>query len=260
MRCCHDKRLRIFRLLHDCFSQYLSLFLFFVVFFVKMAVFRISEKYQLENRNFKNRKFQNTSTLLSSTFLLLRPFLSDSCFVGRLRCAIWQNGTNPKKSDIGRVVESYFNLPNQYSSSIILTDRNFILTNRTCAIAITADMSFKTALTADFRRKTREAKTRNWRRRSFTSDTGVTDTGKVFMLLGDEGDEKRHVDPENLVLFLTRLKDFLVKRGVKELSLPVYDPNRGRVHPRALYALIHVTFSNTNIQVFLHKKYYLSIG
>ena len=52
-----------------------------------MAVFRISEKYQLENRNFKNRKFQNTSTLLSSTFLLLRPFLSDSCFVGKLRCA-----------------------------------------------------------------------------------------------------------------------------------------------------------------------------
>ena len=58
-----------------------------------MAVFRISEKYQLENLNFKNRKFQNTSTLLSSIFLLLRPFLSDSCFVGRLRCAIWQNGT-----------------------------------------------------------------------------------------------------------------------------------------------------------------------
>ena len=59
-----------------------------------MAVFRISEKYQLENRNFKKYIFQNILTLLSSTFLLLRPFLSDSCFVGRLRCAIWQNGTN----------------------------------------------------------------------------------------------------------------------------------------------------------------------
>ena len=53
-----------------------------------------------------------------------------------------ETGEEPKKPDIGRVVESYFNLPNEYSSNIILTDSDFILTNRTCAIAITADMSF----------------------------------------------------------------------------------------------------------------------
>ena len=46
-----------------------------------------------------------------------------------------------------------FNLPNEYSSSIILTDSDFILTNRTCAVAITADMSFRTALAADFKRE-----------------------------------------------------------------------------------------------------------
>ena len=60
---------------------------------------------------------------------------------------------DPKKPDIGRVVESYFNLPSEYSNSITLTDSDFILTNRTCAIAITADMSFKTALAADFKRE-----------------------------------------------------------------------------------------------------------
>ena len=68
------------------------------------------------------------------------------------------------------------------------------------------------------------------------------------------------MDPENLVLSLTRLRDFLVERDVKELSLPVYNPNRGRLHPRELYSPIHVIFSDTNIQVYLHKKYYLSIG
>ena len=72
--------------------------------------------------------------------------------------------------------------------------------------------------------------------------------------------EKRHVDPEKLVSSLTRLRDFLVERDVKELSLPVYDPNRGGLHPRELYALIHVILSDTNIQVYLHKKYYLGIG
>ena len=64
-----------------------------------------------------------------------------------------KTGEDPKKPEIGRVVESYFNSPNEYSSSIILTDSDFILTNRTCAIAITADMSFRTALAADFKRE-----------------------------------------------------------------------------------------------------------
>ena len=64
-----------------------------------------------------------------------------------------ETGEEPKKPEIGRVVESYFNLPNEYSSNIILTDSDFILTNRTCAIAITADISFRTALAADFKRE-----------------------------------------------------------------------------------------------------------
>ena len=58
-----------------------------------------------------------------------------------------ETGEDPKKPDIGRVVEY------GYSSSITLTDSDFILKNRTCAIAITADMSFKTALAAGFKRE-----------------------------------------------------------------------------------------------------------
>ena len=54
---------------------------------------------------------------------------------------------------------------------------------------------------------------------------------------------------EDLVLSLTRLRDFLVERGVKELLLPVYDQNRGRLHARELYALIHVISSKTNIEM-----------
>ena len=76
------------------------------------------------------------------------------------------------------------------------------------------------------------------------------------MLLGDEGDG----EAENLVLSLTRLRHFLVESEVKELSLPAYDPNRGRLHPRELYALIYAIFYDTNTQEYLHKKHYLSIG
>ena len=53
------------------------------------------------------------------------------------------------------------------------------------------------------------------------------------------------MDPEDLVLSLTRLRDFVEEREKKDLSLPVYDPIRGLLHPRELYALIHVTFSDT---------------
>ena len=84
--------------------------------------------------------------------------------------------------------------------------------------------------------------------------------GKNFCFFVTRATEKRHVDPENLVLSLTKLRDFLVERETKELLLPVYDPNQGRLHPRELYTLIHVIFSDTNIQVYLHKKYYLSLG
>ena len=176
-----------------------------------------------------------------------------------------ETGEDPKKPDIGRVVESYFNLPNEYSSSIILTDSDFILTNRTCAIAITADMSFRTALAADFKREYKN-KEFLWKQRPGVGGVAALPQaasqipGEYLGFLVTGATEKRLVDPENLVLSLTRLRDFLVEREVKELSLPIYDPNRGRLHPRELYALIHIIFSDTKIQVHLHKKSYLSLG
>ena len=176
-----------------------------------------------------------------------------------------ETGEKPKKPDIWRVVESYFNLPNEYSISIILTDSDFILTNRTCAIAITADISFKTALVADFKREYKNIEFL-WKQRPGIRGVAALPPaasqipGKDLCFLVTRATEKRHVDPENLVLSLTRLRDFLVERDVKEHSLPLYDPNRGRLHPRELYALLHVIFSDTNIQVYLHKKFYLSIG
>ena len=59
-------------------------------------------------------------------------------------------GKNAKKPLFGRIFESYFDLPNHYSNTIVLTDSDFTLTERTCAIAITAVVSFKAALATDF--------------------------------------------------------------------------------------------------------------
>ena len=147
----------------------------------------------------------------------------------------------------------------------ILTDSNFILSNRTCSIAITADMSFKAALAADFKREYKNIEFSSKQRPGIGGVAALPLAAsqiprKYLCFLVTRATEKRHVDPENLVLSLTRLRDFIVEREMKEISLPVYDLNRGRLYPRELYALIHVIFSDTNIQVYLHKKYYLSIG
>ena len=176
-----------------------------------------------------------------------------------------ETGEEPKKPDIGRVVESSFNLPNEYSSNIILTDSDFILTNRTCAIAITADMSFRTALAADFKREYKNVEFL-WKQRPGIGGVAALPPavsqipGKYLCFLVTRATEKQHVDPENLVLSLTRAEGLPCGNGREGAFASVYDPNRGRLHPRELYALVHVIFSDTNIQVYLHKKYYLSIG
>ena len=98
-------------------------------------------------------------------------------------------------------------------------------------------MSFRTALAADFKREYKNVEFL-WKQRPGIGGVAALPPaasqipGKYLCFLETRATEKQHVDPENLVLSLTRLRDFLVEMDVKELSLPVYDPNRGRLHPR----------------------------
>ena len=126
-------------------------------------------------------------------------------------------------------------------------------------------MTFRTALAADFKREHKN-KELLWKQSPGIggiapfSPAASQVPGKYLCFLVMRATEEQHVDSEDLVLSLMRLRDFLVERELKELSLPVYNPNRGRSHPRELYALVHVIFSDTNIQLYLHKKYFLSKG
>ena len=107
-----------------------------------------------------------------------------------------------------------------------------------------------------------EAKTRNRRRTSYTSASfaNTREIGKYLCFLVTRATKKQQVDLEDLVLYLTRLRDLLAERAVKERSVTVYDSNRGQLHPRELYRLIHIIYSDTNIEVYQHKKYRLNIG
>ena len=116
-----------------------------------------------------------------------------------------ETGVGPRKPDIARVVEFYFTMPNEYSSSMILTDSDFKLTNRTNAIAITADMKFRTALAADFNREYKNVEF-FWNQKpgrgsvAALPPTASQIPGKYLCFLVTRATENQYVDPEDLVL------------------------------------------------------------
>ena len=144
-------------------------------------------------------------------------------------------------------------------------DSDFILSDGTSAICITADMSFKSRLKADFKNEYQNVEFL-FRQRPGLGEMAALPpsvsqvTGKYLCFLVTRINEGNTIDPEHVMLALTRLRDFMFERRIMEVSMPVYDPNRGKLSPRELFAILHVVFAETEIMVHLHKKYYLSIA
>ena len=158
-----------------------------------------------------------------------------------------------------------FEIPNEYSENILITDSDFILSDRTSAICITADMSFKSRLEADFKREYQNVEFLFRQRPGLGGMAALPPSvaqvpGKYLCFLVTRVNDRNTIDPEHVMLALTRLRDFMIERGITEVSMPVYDPNRGKLSPRELYAILHVVFAETEIMVHLHMKYYLSIA
>ena len=166
---------------------------------------------------------------------------------------------------IGRNFKTKFEIPNEYSENILITDSDFNLSDRTSAICITADMSFKSRLEADFKREYQNVEFLFRQRPGLGGMAALPPSvsqvpGKYLCFLVTRVNDRNTIDPEHVILALTRLRDFMIERGITEVSMPVYDPNRGKLSPRELYAILHVVFAETEIMVYLHKKYYLSIA
>ena len=166
---------------------------------------------------------------------------------------------------IGRNLITKFEIPNEYSENILITDSDFILSDRTSAICITVDMSFKTRLEADFKREYQNVEFLFRQRPGLGGMAALPPTvaqvpGKYLCFLVTRVNDRKTIDPEHVMLALTRLRDFMIERRITKVSMPVYDPNRGKLSPRELYAILHVVFAETEIMVHLHKKYYLSIA
>ena len=166
---------------------------------------------------------------------------------------------------IGRNFKTKFEIPNEYSENILITDSDFVLSDRTSAICITADMKFKSRLEADFKREYQNVEFLLRQRPGLGGMAALPPSvaqvpGKYLCFLVTRVNDRNTIDPEHVMLALTRLRDFMIERRISEVSMPVYDPNRGKLSPRELYAILDVVFAETEIMVHLHKKYYLSIA
>ena len=93
--------------------------------------------------------------------------------------------------------------------------------------------------------------TEAWCRRDDSVAPCCITPGKYFCFLVTKATDRQHVCPESLVLALSRLRNFLAERGVTSFSLPVFDPNMGKLHPRELKALVHVILLETDMIVYL---------
>ena len=169
-------------------------------------------------------------------------------------------GEEEAEPTIRRNFKTKFEIPNEYSENILITDSDFILSDRTSAICITADMSLKLRLEADFKREYQSVEFLFRQRPGLGGMAALPPSmaqvpGKYLCFLVTRVNERNTIDPEHVMLAQTRLRDFMIERGIMEVSMPVYDPNRGKLSPRELYAILHVVFAETEIMVHLHKKY-----
>ena len=80
------------------------------------------------------------------------------------------------------------------------------------------------------------------------SPNAITIFFQVSLLLKMMVTDRDIVGPELVVLALTRLIDFWIEKR-KEVSVPDYDPNRGMLNPRELYADIHFNSAATKIAI-----------
>ena len=58
--------------------------------------------------------------------------------------------------------------------------------------------------------------------------------GKYLCFLVTRVNDRNTIDPEHVMLALTRLRDFMIERGITEVSMPVYDIPVFQIEPKGI--------------------------
>ena len=98
-------------------------------------------------------------------------------------------------------------------------------------------MSFKSRLEADFKREYQNVEFLFRQRPGLGGMAALPPSvaqvpGKYLCFLVTRVSERNTIDPEHVMLALTRLRDFMIERRITEVSMPVYDPEQGQTEPK----------------------------
>ena len=80
------------------------------------------------------------------------------------------------------------------------------------------------------------------------------------MFLDDEGDGEAARGPRKPSLVLDEIERLPRGKGSRGAFISSVRSEQRTTASKGAVRMIHVIFSDTNIQVYLHKKFYLSIG
>ena len=145
-----------------------------------------------------------------------------------------------------------------------LDHTDFLMTSRSMAIAIPANLETQMRLSAKVHRE--------YGHREFLFRQ-QPEIGKVLALppsltkkpnkymffLVTRCKDFDRVRMEDLFLCLERLRDKLLETNQTSVSLPIIDPGRGNIKWRDLYSLLATIFFSTDTTIHLHDRYYLSL-
>ena len=128
------------------------------------------------------------------------------------------------ESTTGRTFKTKYEKPNEYSENILITDSDFILSDLTRAICITADIRFYTRLEADFKREYQNVEFLFRQRPGLGGMAALPPSasqvpGKYLCFLVTRANKRNTIDPEQVMLALTKLRYFLVKKGIRDGGL-----------------------------------------
>ena len=121
----------------------------------------------------------------------------------REKCGLELDGEEAEPT-IGRNFKTKFEIPNEYSENILITDSDFILSDRTSAICITADMSFKSRLEADFKREYQNVEFLFRQRPGLGGMAALPPSvaqvpGKYLCFLVTRVNDRNTIDPEHVI-------------------------------------------------------------
>ncbi len=170
-----------------------------------------------------------------------------------------------QQTDIGKVI--IYDFKHSFvgwSANLQLEHKDFLLTKRSMAVSAPASLESRMRLGAEIDREYGHKEFLFRQRPELGKVIALppaitSEEGKYVFLFIIRAKEWDRVVVERLYECMQRLRDKLVQIGKTSVSMPIVDPGRGNIQLRDFYSMLASIFFGTDITIYLHDRYYLTV-